>query len=59
MSIDTLRARLEAAIEDAIQVQRDDARSGSVQVSVAFDSGRIDGLQQALELIDGMGTSGA
>jgi hypothetical protein len=46
--------QLEKAIEQAIDVYETNKRNGSPGLSTAYDSGRIDGLRQALEIIVGV-----
>jgi len=50
-TLDTLRDRLVAAQLDALRV----SRQGGNESSKAFDSGRYDGLKQALEMLDDLG----
>jgi hypothetical protein len=40
------------AMQDATSVYIANKESGSTALSLAYDSGRIDGLKQALEIID-------
>jgi hypothetical protein len=47
-ALDTLRGRIEAAQADALRVYRLDKD----KPSGAFDSGRYDGLKQAIEILD-------
>lgn len=46
--LDTLRARLETAQADALRVYEADKNT----LSGAFDSGRYDGLKQAIAILD-------
>jgi hypothetical protein len=46
--MDELRAKLSEALADALRVYEADKGSPSA----AFDSGRYDGLKQALEILD-------
>jgi hypothetical protein len=48
INFDTLRTRLEAARADALRVYQAD----KCTPSGAFDSGRVDGLKQALEILE-------
>lgn len=51
-----LRSRMEQALEQALDVyHRDKEYEGSNPVSRAFDAGRVDGLKQALELLEKTG----
>jgi hypothetical protein len=47
-----LRARLEAAQADALRVYRENQAAGASRESLAFDSGRYEGLKQALEIVE-------
>jgi hypothetical protein len=49
-ALETLRGRLEVAREEALRVYRLDKDTPSG----AFDSGRYDGLKQAVEILDGV-----
>ena len=53
MKIDreTLLRDLEAANDEALRVYKANKSSGSGIESVAFDSGRYDGLMQAIEIV--------
>ena len=53
--LDILRDRLEAAKADALQVYE----AEKSKPSGAFDSGRYDGLKQAIEILDTIAASGA
>jgi hypothetical protein len=48
--MERLRAELEAAMADARRVYEADKAAGGL--SSAYDSGRYDGLKQALEILD-------
>ena len=47
-----IRERIQEAYADAMRVHEANKEHGSTALSIAFDAGRIDGLKQALELID-------
>jgi len=51
-ALDTLRGRLVTAQADALRVYEADKTQGAGVESVAFASGRYDGLKQALEVLD-------
>jgi len=50
--LEKLRAELAEALADALRVYEANKAGGSPALSVAFDSGRYDGLKQALAIID-------
>ena len=51
-----IKLELEQALEQALDVYRRDRDfEGSNPVSRAFDAGRVDGLKQALELLEKTG----
>lgn len=50
-NLEKLIAILESAKNDAYQVFLQNKASGASSESLAFDSGRYDGLKQALELV--------
>jgi hypothetical protein len=56
MTIDltALLASLEAAKADAFRVYEANKASGSGGESTAFDSGRYDGLKQAIAIVDAL-----
>jgi hypothetical protein len=53
-ALETLRGRLEAVREEALRVYRLDKDKHSE----AFDSGRYDGLKEAIEILDDLAASG-
>lgn len=52
MTGDRLRAKLEEAKADALRVYEANKATGSH--STAYDSGRYDGLKQAIEILDSL-----
>lgn len=52
--LNRLRKELLSAKSDAFRVYEKNRDGGSSEKSVAFDSGRYDGLKQALEILDRM-----
>jgi hypothetical protein len=54
-ALEILRDRLESTKADALQVYEADKS----KPSGAFDSGRYDGLKQAIEILDTVAASGA
>ncbi len=47
-----IRERIQEAYAEAMRVHEANKGYGSTALSIAYDAGRIDGLKQALELID-------
>lgn len=50
--LEKLRKTLTEAMADALRVYETNRDRGAPPQSVAFDSGRYDGLKQAIELLD-------
>ena len=57
MSRERLRAKLEEAKADALRVYEANKTAGSP--STVYDSGRYDGLKQAIEILDSLEDGGA
>lgn len=55
--LDTLLCDLEAANLEALRVYEADRAGGSGRESIAFDSGRYDGLKQAIEIVGAFASS--
>jgi hypothetical protein len=51
IDLETLLRDLEAANVEAFRVYKADKASGSGIESIAYDSGRYDGLKQAIEIV--------
>jgi len=50
--MDKLRDELEAALMDALRTYEANRDGGSPAESVAYDSGRYNGLKQAIQILD-------
>ena len=49
----TVQEKLQDALDDALRVYKADKATGDDALSTAWNAGRVDGLKQALDILEG------